>query len=75
MGFKYLRGMHLNDAKKGIGSRVDRHDSLGEGVIGKELFSRIMKDDRMNGIPLILETPNEEIWADEIAWLKNEAEK
>lgn len=75
VGFKYLRGMHLNDAKKGIGSRVDRHDSLGEGVIGKELFSRIMKDDRMNGIPLILETPNEEIWADEIAWLKSEAEK
>ncbi|MBP3353533.1 MAG: deoxyribonuclease IV [Bacteroidales bacterium] len=73
VGFKYLRGMHLNDAKKGIGSRVDRHDSLGLGVIGKELFSRLMKDVRMDNIPLILETPNEEIWADEIAWLKSEA--
>lgn len=75
VGFKYLKGMHLNDAKKGIGSRVDRHDSLGLGIIGKDLFSRIMRDDRMNNIPLILETPNEEIWAEEIAWLKSEAEK
>jgi deoxyribonuclease-4 len=75
VGFKYLRGMHLNDAKKGIGSRVDRHDSLGFGVMGRELFSRIMRDERMNNIPLILETPNEDIWAEEIAWLKSEAEK
>ena len=45
------------------------------GVIGKELFARIMRDERMNNIPLILETPNEDIWAEEIAWLKNEAEK
>ena len=74
VGFKYLRGMHLNDAKKGIGSRVDRHDSLGLGVIGKELFARIMKDERMNNIPLILETPNEEIWAEEIAWMKSQVE-
>ena len=75
VGFKYLRGMHLNDAKKGIGSRVDRHDSLGLGVMGRELFSRIMRDERMNNIPLILETPNEDIWAEEIAWLKSEADK
>ena len=74
VGFKYLRGMHLNDAKKGIGSRVDRHDSLGLGVIGKELFARIMKDERMNNIPLILETPNEDIWAEEIAWMKSQVE-
>lgn len=75
VGFKYLRGMHLNDAKKGIGSRVDRHDSLGLGVIGKDLFARIMKDERMDNIPLILETPNEEIWAEEIAWMKSQVEK
>ncbi len=74
VGFKYLRGMHLNDAKKGVGSRVDRHDSLGLGVIGKDLFARIMKDERMNNIPLILETPNEDIWAEEIAWLKSQVE-
>lgn len=70
IGFKYLRGMHLNDAKSGFASRVDRHHSLGEGNIGKTVFSYIMQDPRFNGIPLILETINPEIWADEIAWLK-----
>lgn len=70
VGFKYLKGMHLNDAKKPLGSRVDRHDSLGLGVIGKGLFQRIMEDPRFDGIPLILETPNVDIWAEEIAELK-----
>lgn len=71
VGLKYIRGMHLNDAKKPLGSRVDRHDSLGLGVIGKALFRRIMQDPRFDGIPLILETPNPEIWAAEIAELKS----
>lgn len=75
IGFKYLKGMHLNDAKKGVGSHVDRHDSLGLGVIGKDTFSWIMQDERMNNIPLILETPNEDIWAEEIAWLKSVANR
>lgn len=70
VGFKYLRGMHLNDAKSAFGSRVDRHNSLGEGNIGKTVFSWIMKDSRFDGIPLILETINPDIWKDEIAWLK-----
>ncbi|MFG0428249.1 deoxyribonuclease IV [Serratia liquefaciens] len=70
VGFKYLRGMHLNDAKSEFGSRVDRHHSLGEGNIGKTVFSYIMRDDRFNNIPLILETVNPDIWAEEIAWLK-----
>lgn len=70
VGFKYLKGMHLNDAKKPLGSRVDRHDSLGLGELGKGVFKRIMEDPRFDGIPLILETPNEEIWAEEIAELK-----
>ena len=70
IGFKYLRGMHLNDSKKGLGSHVDRHDSLGKGILGKELFRRIMQDPRMDNIPLILETPDESIWAEEIQWLK-----
>ncbi|MEX1010444.1 MAG: deoxyribonuclease IV [Balneolaceae bacterium] len=70
VGFQYLRGMHLNDSKKKLGSRVDRHDSLGEGFIGIEAFRRIMQDERFDGIPHILETPNMEIWADEIACLK-----
>ncbi|MFJ5315923.1 deoxyribonuclease IV [Pectobacterium versatile] len=74
VGFRYLRGMHLNDAKSAFGSRVDRHHSLGEGNIGKTAFSYIMKDARFDGIPMILETINPDIWADEIAWLKSEAQ-
>jgi len=72
VGFQYLRGMHLNDAKSEFGSRVDRHHSLGEGNIGKTVFSWLMKDARFNGIPMILETINPDIWKDEIAWLKSE---
>jgi deoxyribonuclease IV len=70
IGFEYLKGMHINDSKKEFGSRVDRHDSLGKGFIGNELFQWIMNDPRMDGIPLILETPDETIWADEISLLK-----
>lgn len=70
VGFKYLRGMHLNDAKSEFGSRVDRHHSLGQGNIGNTVFSWLMKDPRFDGIPLILETVDPEIWKDEIAWLK-----
>ena len=70
IGFEYLRGMHLNDAKNELGSRVDRHASLGEGTLGWRLFERIMTDPRFDGIPLILETPDESKWAAEIARLK-----
>jgi len=70
IGFKYLKGMHLNDAKKGLNSRVDRHDSIGMGTLGEETFRLLMKDPRFDNIPLILETPNEEIWSSEIAQLK-----
>jgi deoxyribonuclease IV len=70
IGLKYLKGMHLNDAKKGLGSRVDRHDSLGKGVLGLQVFKNIMKDKRFDDMPLILETPDETIWAQEIALLK-----
>lgn len=72
VGFEYLRGMHLNDAKSTLGSRVDRHHSLGEGNIGKDVFTYIMRDDRFNHIPLILETINPDIWADEISWLRSQ---
>ena len=67
VGFNYLRGMHLNDAKSEFNSRVDRHHSTGEGNIGKTVFSYIMRDPRFNNIPLILETVNPDIWAEEIA--------
>jgi deoxyribonuclease IV len=74
VGFGYLKGMHINDSKKEFGSRVDRHHSLGEGTLGLELFKRIMNDPRFDNMPLILETPNEEIWAAEIAMLRSFAE-
>jgi deoxyribonuclease-4 len=70
VGFHYLKGMHINDSKKELGSRVDRHDSLGTGTLGMEVFECIMNDSRFDGIPLILETPNEELWAEEIQTLK-----
>lgn len=69
IGFNYLRGFHLNDARKGLASRVDRHESLGKGDIGEDLFIRIMNDPRFDNMPIILETPNEEIWPEEIRWL------
>ncbi|MFA9391971.1 MAG: deoxyribonuclease IV [Prolixibacteraceae bacterium] len=71
IGFDYLKGMHLNDSKKELGSRVDRHDNIGKGFIGNEFFEWLMNDPRMDNIPLILETPNEENWAEEIAMLKS----
>ncbi|MBW6533827.1 MAG: deoxyribonuclease IV [Mariniphaga sp.] len=71
IGFEYLKGMHLNDSKKDFGSKVDRHDSLGKGTLGLEVFECIMNDERFSGIPLILETPNEDLWAEEIKLLKS----
>lgn len=74
VGFGYLKGMHLNDAMKILGSHVDRHTPLGEGMIGMECFRYIMQDARFDGIPLILETPDEQHWPEEIALLKSLAE-
>jgi len=71
IGFGYLKGMHLNDSKKELASKVDRHHSMGEGTLGWEPFRMIMNDDRFNGIPLILETPDDQRWAEEIKTLKN----
>jgi deoxyribonuclease-4 len=70
VGFKYLMGIHLNDAKKELGSRVDRHDSLGKGTLGWEVFERMMKDPRFDDMPIVLETPEDELWPEEIAKLK-----
>ena len=75
VGFGYLKGMHLNDAMKILGSRVDRHMPLGEGMIGMECFRYIARDERCDGIPLILETPDEARWGEEIARLKAFAEE
>lgn len=69
VGFKYLKGMHINDSKKDLATRVDRHDSLGKGFIGEELFIRLMNDSRFDNIPMILETPDDSLWAEEVKWL------
>ena len=70
IGFKDLRGMHLNDAMRPLGSHIDRHSPMGEGEIGIECFKYIASDPRFDNIPLILETPDEERWAQEIAQLR-----
>lgn len=66
VGFEYLMGMHINDSKPKLGSRVDRHHSLGQGEIGWDAFGFIMNDSRMDDIPLILETIDDSIWDKEI---------
>jgi deoxyribonuclease-4 len=71
VGFDKLLGMHLNDSKKELGSKVDRHESLGDGLIGWTPFRLIIEDSRFDEIPLILETPNTERWAEEIHQLKH----
>ena len=73
IGLHYLKGMHLNDAKGVLGQRLDRHAPLGEGNIGYAPFARIAADSRFDNIPLILETPVEEKWPQEISWLKEHA--
>ena len=69
VGFKYLKGMHINDSKKVLATRVDRHDSLGKGIMKMDLFSFMMNDSRFDNLPLILETPDESLWAEEIQLL------
>lgn len=65
----YLRGMHLNDAMRPLGSRIDRHERLGEGQIGWECFRYIARDPRFDNMPLVLETIDESLWPAEIAAL------
>lgn len=69
VGYAYLKGMHINDSKPDLGSRVDRHHSLGKGKIGLDAFRFIMNDPHMDDIPLVLETIDDTIWDQEIALL------
>lgn len=71
VGLEYLRGIHLNDTKKALGSRVDRHESIGLGLLGEDFFKRFMRDSRFDNVPIILETPDESRWAEEIALLRS----
>jgi deoxyribonuclease-4 len=66
IGFNYLKGMHLNDSKKELATRVDRHDNIGKGFLGEDVFKMLMNDVRFDNIPLILETPEESLWEEEI---------
>lgn len=70
IGLPFLKAIHLNDTKKEFASRIDRHETLGNGFLGMEFFERIMKDERLDNIPFILETPDESRWADEIEILR-----
>lgn len=74
IGGNYLRALHLNDNKRTLGSRVDRHEEIGKGSLGEEFFKRLVNDPRFDDMPLILETPNMDIWKDEIAWLYSQIE-
>lgn len=71
VGLHRLRGLHLNDSKGALGSHLDRHESLGKGFLGWELFETIARDPRMDGIPLILETPDDTLWPEETRHLLN----
>lgn len=69
VGLKYLRAIHLNDSKKELSTRVDRHDNIGKGFLGMEVFEVLMNDQRFDNMPIILETPDESLWAEEIKLL------
>lgn len=70
VGMEYLRGMHINDAIKPLGSRVDRHAPIGKGSIGNDFFAMLMNDPKLDDIPMILETPDPALWKIEIEWLE-----
>ena len=69
IGWKYLSGIHLNDSKKELATRVDRHNSIGQGFLGMEIFEVLMNDPRFDNMPIILETPDDSLWAQEISLL------
>ena len=69
IGAGYLKALHLNDNKRTLGSRIDRHEFIGEGSLGAEFFARLVNDPRFDNMPLILETPDPDRWAAEIEWL------
>ena len=69
VGLGFLRGMHLNDSKAPLASHHDRHESLGLGHLGWAVFEAVAHDARLENIPLILETPDETRWAEEVRHL------
>lgn len=71
VGHKYLKGMHLNDSKMDLGTKKDRHEQLGKGKIGLECFKYIMNSQWFEDIPMILETPDDTKYKEEISLLKS----
>ncbi|WP_028110410.1 deoxyribonuclease IV [Ferrimonas futtsuensis] len=69
VGLEYLKAMHLNGSKSTLGSRVDRHHSLQQGEMGVDAFEFIMNHPSTQEIPMVLETIDEDLWAEEIRWL------
>lgn len=69
IGRQYLKALHINDDKKNLGSKVDRHESIGKGTLGEDFFRRLLNDPRFDDMPLILETPDPDLWPQEIEWL------
>lgn len=74
VGRDYLKAIHLNDDLRALGSRIDRHASIGKGTIGEEFFVRFVNDPRFDDMPIILETPAPDLWPEEIAWLYSRIE-
>lgn len=74
VGRDYLKAIHLNDDLRALGSRIDRHASIGKGTIGEEFFVRFVNDPRFDDMPIILETPDPDLWPEEIAWLYSRIE-
>ena len=74
IGANYLKAIHLNDSKKPLGSRVDRHDNIGQGFLGYNFFEKFINDKRFDNMPIILETPDENKWKSEIEWLRGKIE-
>ena len=69
IGRQYLQAAHINDSKMDLGSRKDRHDSIGCGKLGMEAFALLMNDSRFDDMPLILETIDDTLWEAEIKLL------
>lgn len=69
IGAGYLKAIHLNDDLKKLGSRIDRHAEIGKGTLGMSFFRRFVNDPRFDNMPIILETPNPDIWHEEIKML------
>ena len=71
VGLHKLKAIHLNDSQKPLGSRVDRHAPIGEGLLGLATFARFLNDPRLKAVPMVVETPGPiEVWKKEIALLR-----